>query len=208
MTLHECLAWVSAVLVIVGCTWYSLLALLGKTKPVFAGWVVLSSMSLLSYVTYWSTPQPSLASNASNAAHVIGGILAVFATATIDRRGSLRLTPFQKLSLWITAVIFIFWLILVLGFERRGDIPFWMTQAVMLLGHSMTAQKLWRGKSNTEAVFTWWCLLAASIVAIYAATDVFAVIYATRGTLTSAILVWLIHRIRRKNHNVPLGSFG
>lgn len=190
----------SAVLVIVGCTWYAYLAVRRKTKPVFASWIVMSSVLLLSYITYWTSPQPSIASNASNAASVLGGILVVLAIAKIDRRRSLRLTDFQKLSLWLTAAIFILWIILVWGLGRMGNIPFWMTQVVMLIGHSMTAEKLWRARNNTESVFTWWFILVASIIAIYAATDVLAVVYATRATLTAAIMLWLMYRIRKNNH--------
>lgn len=202
MTLHEWSAWVSAVLVIVGCIWYAYLAVREKTKPVLASWIVMSSTSILSYATYWTSPNPSIASNASNIATVFGGLIVVLVVAW-RQRDVVEFTVFQRWCLKITGVIGVLWIILVWGLHRTGIAPNVLTQLVMFIAHLMTAEQLRHAKKNTEPLFTWWCVMIASIIAIYTATDALAVLFATRATVTSAMLVWLMHRIRQKNRAAP-----
>ncbi|MDP9248983.1 MAG: hypothetical protein M3M85_00520 [bacterium] len=205
MTLHEWSAWVSAVLVIVGCVWYAYLAIRGKTKPVLASWIVMSSTAVLSYATYWTSPKPSIASNASNAATVVGGMVVILVVGWLQRN-TVLFDDDQLLCLKIAAAIFVFWIILVWGFRRTGIAPNVLTQFLMLIGHYITAKKLWRATKNTEPLFTWWCIMIASIIAIYSASDALAVLFAARATVTSAMLVWLMHRISQKNRAIPLLS--
>ena len=154
----------------------------------------------LSFATYWTSPKHSLISNASNAASVISAI-ANLATAAYLERGRFYFSLFQKWCLWISAVITLFWVLLVWGFHGTGIVPNILTQVLMVVGCLVTAKKLWGAKRNTESLFTWWCITIASAIAFYTGVvshDGLATLYAVRATLTSGTIVWLMHRAERR----------
>jgi hypothetical protein len=200
LTLREWSALVSAVLVTVATIWYIYLAIRGKIKPVLASWIVLGCTMTLSFATYWTSPKHSIVSNASNAASVVSAMGILITTAWLQR-GVVSFSRFQKWCLSIAGLITLFWVILVWGLHRTGIVPNVLTQVLLLVGYLVTAQKLWRATKNTESFFTWWCLVIASAIALYTAIvskDALAMLYATRATLASATLVWLMYRIERR----------
>jgi lipid-A-disaccharide synthase-like uncharacterized protein len=204
MTLREISALVSTILVIVGTFWYIRLALKGeKVKPVLASWVVIGGTMTLSFATYWTTPRHSLVSNACNAISVLstGSILITAAWLTMQQRKGLSFSKFQKICLWISLAIAIFWIVLVWGFKGTGIVPNILTQILMLIGYLVTAEKLWHATSNSESLFTWWCILLAGVVALYtgiASHDRLVILYAARTTFGTVVLIWLMYRAERE----------
>lgn len=201
MTLREWSALMSAFLVIAATVWYIFLAIRGRIKPVLASWIVLGCTMALSFATYWTSPKHSIVSNASNAASVVSAI-GILITAAWLERGSLSFSCFQKWCLGIAGSICVVWIILVWGLHRTGVVPNVLTQVLMLVGYIVTAEKLWHATKNTESFFTWWCITVASSIALYTAIlsdDSLAALYATRATLASGTLVWLMYRIELKN---------
>lgn len=162
MTLREKAAIVSAVLVIVGTIWYIYLALSGKkVKPVLAAWIVNSVATILSFATYWTAPKHSFVSNAYNATSILT-INAILVAAVIlmrrEKKG-LSFSPFQIKCLWCSALITIFWIVLVWGFRGTGIVPNILMQVMMLIGYFVIAERLWRAPANTESLFAWWCIV-------------------------------------------------
>lgn len=204
MTLRVISALASTILVIVGTIWYVQLALRRiKVKPVLASWAVISGTMTLSFATYWTTPNHSIVSNACNAISVLstGSILITSIWLTVKESKGLSFSRFQKNCLWISLAIAVFWIVLVWGFKGTGIIPNILTQVLMLIGYVVTMEKLWRAKGNSESIFTWWCILLAGIIALYTGIvshDALVILYATRTTLGTAILVWLMYRADRK----------
>jgi len=205
MTLRELSALVTTIIILVGTTWYIFAALKGtKVKPVLPSWIVMSGTMTLSFATYWTSPKHSLISNAINAVSVLstGAILIVAIYLHFRNGDSVRFSRFQKWCLWISAFIAAFWIIAVWGLKGTGIVPNILTQILMLIGYLVTIQKIWGAPKNTESLFTWWCLVIASIIGLYTGIvshDGLAILYAARATLASATLVWIMHRIERKS---------
>jgi hypothetical protein len=190
--------------VIVGTIWYVYLALNEiKVKPVLASWIVLSGTMTLSFATYWTTPNHSLVSNACNAISVfsVGSILITALWLNFKQGKGVSFSNFQKGCLWVSFAITILWAVLVWGLKGTGVIPNILTQVLMLIGYLVTAEKLWHAKSNSESLFTWWCILLAGVSALYTGIvshDNLAILYAARTTFGTVILVWLMYRAERK----------
>ena len=205
MTLREFTALVSAVLITVGTIWYIYVAIKGdKVKPVLASWIVVCGTMVLSFTTYWTSPKHSIVSNASNVAGVIStvGILITVLWLNLKNEGVIHFSRFQKGSLAAASVIATFWVIIVWGFNRTGFYPNILTQILMLVGYFVTAEKLWQATKNTESLFTWTTIMIGSAIALYTgivSRDTLATLYATRATVTSATIVWLMYRIELKN---------
>jgi hypothetical protein len=204
MTLREFSALVSASIVIVGTIWYIYVAIKGdKVRPVLASWIVLSGTMTLSFATYWTSPRHSLISNASNAASVFS-TLAILVTVwwlNLRNGGSIQFSRFQKWCLGISGLIAAFWVAIVWGLHGTGIVPNILTQILMIVGYVVTAEKIWHATKNTESLFTWSCIMIASAIALYTAivsSDILALVYATRATVASATIVWLMYRIERR----------
>ncbi|MES3031094.1 MAG: hypothetical protein V4697_01625 [Patescibacteria group bacterium] len=205
MTLREKAALVSAVLVIVGTIWYIYLALSGKKmKPVLAAWIVNSVATMLSFATYWTAPKHSFVSNAYNATSILT-INAILITSLIlmrrEKKG-LSFSSFQKGCLWFSLSITIFWVVLVWGFHCTGIIPNVLTQGMRLIAYYVIAEKLWKATTNTESLFGWWCIVAASLAGTIAAAvshDWLASLFALSTMIGSLILVLLAHRVEYRS---------
>lgn len=205
MTLRELSALSSAVLTIAGAIWYIYFALRGnKVKPVLASWIIIGGTMTLSFATYWTSPRHNLVSNAANAAGVIAtlSILVTVFCLHVCNRGAIGFSTFQKWSLVTSGLIASFWVILVWIFNGTGIVPNILTQVLMIVGYVVTAEKLWRSTKNTESIFTWSCIMFGCGIGLYtgvASGDFLAILYASRATLSSATIVWLMFRIERKN---------
>lgn len=204
MTLRENAAIVSTVLVIVGTIWYIYLALSGKkVKPVLAAWIVNSVATTLSFATYWTAPRHSFVSNVYNATSVLAVNAILVAALILVRREKkgLSFNLFQIRCLWGSALIAAFWVVLVWGFNGTGIVPNILMQVMMLIGYFVIAERLWRATTNTESLFTWWCIVFASLAGMITASmsrDWLASLFASRTFLGSFILVVLMHRAERR----------
>jgi hypothetical protein len=200
MTLRENSAIVSAVLVIVGTIWYIYLALTGKkVKPVLAAWIMNSVATILSFATYWTAPKHSFVSNAYNATSILTINATLVSTLILMRREKkgLSFSPFQIKCLLGSSLIAAFWVVLVWGFHGTGIVPNILTQVMMLIGYFVIAERLWRATVNTESLFTWWCIVLASLAGMVTAAmshDWLASLFASRTFVGSFILVLLMHR--------------
>lgn len=201
MTAREFSALASAILIAGGTIWYMYVTVTGeKVRPVLASWAVFACTMLLSFATYWTAPGHSIISNASNAASVLSAVSMLFFLAYRERK-KIVFSPFQKVCLKISGLIIIFWIVLVWGFHGTGFVPNILTQVLMVIGYVVTVQKLLLANKNTESFGIWGCITVASAIALYTGIvshDILAILYATRATVTSAIVVGLMYRIEKK----------
>lgn len=205
MTLREISAITSAILMIIGAIWYIYCSLRGnKVKPVLTSWIIITGTTTLSFATYWTSPRHNIINNSANAASLIASlsILIVLLCLRIYDRHAVGFSTFQKLSLFASGIIALFWVALVWVFHGTGIVPNILTQVLMIVGYTVTVQKLWRSTKNTESMVLWSCVILGGGVALYNAIvnlDSLAILYASRSTLSSAAIVWLMCRIERKN---------
>ncbi len=195
---------ISTAIMVFGTAWYIWQAILDeKVKPVLASWIILGTTLTLSFVTYWTTRKHSLMGNIGGLASAGSAvsILTVLAILNVRRGKRLSFNPFQKVCLTISALIAILWIVIVWGLGRTGDIPFWMTQALMVIGYTVTAQKFLRAERNSESLMTWGCISLSSAFAFYpsfAEHQVLAMFGNARAAVCAAGLTWLAWRIGRK----------
>ncbi len=197
-------AVVSTIIMIFGSGWYVWQAILDKkVKPVLASWIILSVTLTLSFATYWTTKKHSLIGNIGGLASAGTAIpiLLVLTVLHIKRGKKLLLNKFQKFCLCVSAAIAALWVVIVWGLGLTGDIPFWMTQVLMLIGYSVTAQKFRLAKSNSESLMTWGCISLSTGMAFYisyATGQNLAMFSNARGAVCAAILALLARRAERR----------
>lgn len=205
MTTREYSALVSTILVIVGTLWYIYLIVIDeKVKPVIGSWIINCGAAVLSLFTYLTTPDHSLVSNATNTISVltISSILAFAWVYGRKRGGKIVFNPFQKRSLFCSLVITILWVVIVWGYHGTGILPNILTQIMMLVGYAVTAERLFLAEKNTEPLFTWWCILIASLVGLLTgivSNNMLAILFTSRTFLGTAVLLSLMHRLERKS---------
>jgi len=204
VTPREMSALIATVIGIVGTAWYIYLALTGsKIKPVLASWVVLSGTMTLSFATYWTTPGHSLIGNTANAVGVLNAISILITASylTVKQGEGVRFSKFQKTCLWASLAIAILWIVNVWILKGTGILPNILMQILMVVGYLVTAEKLWSSRGNSESFFLWWSVTIASAISLYTAyvsNDNLAILYATRATIASATIVWLMRRAERR----------
>ena len=174
----------------------------GNYRPVLASWIINSAAILLSFITYWTSPNHT----------AIGGSLNIASTATIwsilvatymKHKGPLTFSPFQQSCLWASLGIAVIWCVVKLVLGGTGFLPNIFTQILMIIAYVVNIQKVWKATTHSEPLFIWWCVLFGSIVAIGTAHlkhDLLAGVYAIRSTVMCGILLFALYRIdwRRK----------
>ena len=166
-------------------------------KPVLASWMVLSTTMILSFATYWTTKERSLVGNACNAASVLSTTAILVAVAIVTCLGGLELhfSAFQKWCLSLSAVIMVFWIVMVWGLKNKSVLPNILTQVLMVVGYIVTAERLWHATHNTEPMFTWICIALGGLTGMYPAIarrDKLALLYTVRTSVTTTTLLWLM----------------
>ncbi len=188
--------------------WYIRLIVVGRIQTVVASWIVSTTALFLSLVTYASSAKANLLGGALNASSVLSAAIVLLALIIRSRREGTRITfiPFQKNCLIASGVITFLWIAITLCFGGEGiigAIPNFLTQILLVISYSMLIKKFWRAEKNTESLIMWWCILIASVIALYTAVqkekDWLAFIYATRSTVLCAILLVVLHRADRRS---------
>ena len=175
----------------VRCTWTR------KINPVPATWILIVVTMTLSFWMYWTSPWKSWTANVGVIAALVNTsiILAGVITTNI-RYGTLRVA-FDKTQKWCLASgagIVIFW-----SLTDQPLISYVLVQCIALIGYFATMKRLRKTERSTEPLFVWIVVLLASLCALYPAwvkSDPFAWIFLGRAIPSTAIMIYLIARIR------------
>lgn len=175
----------------VRCTWTR------KINPVPATWILIVVTMSLSFWMYWNSPQKSWTANIGVIAALVNTsiILAGVIAANI-RYGTLSVA-FDKVQKWCLASgvgVVLFWFLTDQPLQS-----YVMVQLIALIGYFATMKRLWSAKRSTEPLFVWTAVLFASLCALYPAwvkSDPFAWIFLGRAIPSTAIMIYLIARIR------------
>ncbi len=204
MTLREISALVSAILVVIGTIWYIYhVRTSERIRPVMATWIVTSCGTVLSLITYWTSPGHSLVSNVYNAMTVItiNAILYNVIKVNKQRKIPLEFNLFQKFCLWASGGIVVYWAILVFALGRTGIVPNVFLQILMFVGYLMTVQKLLSAERNTEPTATWWLIFAAAIVGLCTgiiSKNSLSILFAARTAIGTLMLICCMLRLDRR----------
>ncbi|MFO0718827.1 MAG: hypothetical protein U0522_02280 [Candidatus Paceibacterota bacterium] len=211
MTLQQIFAMSSAVLMVIGSVWQVYVAIRypKKVRPTLASWIIFSTTLTLSFVTYWTTKERNLVSNAANASAMVGALIVFLGALAMHIRSGNKLafSRFQKGSLTCASLIALVWVVMVWGLGYSGLVPNILTQVLMIIGYCVTADKVWRATSTSESFFLWWCIFASSMLGLVPACarlDALAILYATRATVCTGLLLILLYRIKSRSSQASL----
>lgn len=200
--MYEAAVFGAIVLMVISAVDYIRRAWIGETHPVPATWILMVVTMALSFWVYWHSPQKSWTANIGivsalvNTSAILIGVIA----ANI-RYGTLRVA-FDRVQKWCLAGgagVVVFW-----SLTDKPLTSYILVQCIALIGYFATMQRLWKAKRSTEPVFVWATVLLACLCALYPAWvrhDQYAWIYLSRGIPSSAIMIYMILRIKKR---VPL----
>ncbi|MES2216341.1 MAG: hypothetical protein V4481_03525 [Patescibacteria group bacterium] len=205
---YEISAWASVIVVVLGTAWYHKLLWQRKVQTIAATWIVATAAMLLNAVTYWTTPNGSVAGFALPCVSMltIGSIL--WAVLTYSRIDGVRtnFNPFQKKCLVASVAILITWIVIV-TWGGTGKVSFVLTQVLMIISYTMLIKKHWKADVNSESLILWWSVGLSSVVAMYTAYhkdvgipwyDSTSWMYAIRSSGMCLILLPVLHRAARR----------
>ncbi|MFH1404908.1 MAG: hypothetical protein ABIH21_02300 [Patescibacteria group bacterium] len=166
-----------------------------KSSPTLSMFVIFSTGTLLSLLTYLSTPNTSLVAGALNATDFLSVLTVAVCIYIRSPDKKLVFQSFEKKYLLATAGIVAYWA--VTGEALIANV---LIQIIIALGYPPTIEKLWKAKRNTEPFAGWICVVCANITSLIPALerrDGLATLYATRSlTLTllmlSIMLFWSV----------------
>lgn len=170
-----------------------------ETNPVPATWILMVMVFTLSFWMYWMSPRRSPTANIG----VVGGlvntaVILIGVIATNVRYGTLALAfdRVQKFCLIAGGAVVLFW-----ALTDQPFIAYGLVQVIALIAYGATVRRLWKAERSTEPLFLWISVFVASLSAIYPAYvkhDTFAWIYLARAVPSTAGVIYLIARIKRK----------
>lgn len=189
----------TVILMTVSAVDYVRRAWIRETDPVPATWILATTMIGLSFWMYWDSPRRSWTANigVTTAFANIGAIL-VGVIATNIRYGTLRVA-FDRVQRWCLAfgaAVVVFW-----ALTDQPLIAYALVQLIGIIAYVATIRRLWSAERSTEPIFLWVSVFLASCCSIYPAWvkhDPFAWIYLARAVPSTALMVWLIARIKQR----------
>lgn len=197
--MYEFAVLATIVLMMVAAVDYVRRAWIRETNPVLASWILIVVTMGLSFWMYWQTPKRSWTGNiALTSALVNTSIILTGVIATNIRYATLRVAfdTTQKWCLASGAGIVVFWLV-----TDSPLISYILVQCIALIAYFATVKRLMKAERSTEPLFLWIAALCATLCAIYPAwvkDDLFSWIYLGRAVPSTALLVYLIARIKSR----------
>lgn len=171
-----------------------------RINPVPATWILMFVVFSLSFWMYWHSDRKSWTANIGVTSGIVNvGVILVGVIATNVRDGTLRVA-FDAVQKWCLAggtAIVAFW-----ALTNQPLIAYILVQCIALVAYAATVRRLWRATRSTEPIFLWVSVLAASLCALYPAwvkNDLYSWIYLARAVPSTAGIVYLILRIKRRS---------
>ena len=206
LTLKEYTAFFITLLMLCMAVRYCYLTAKQKIKPVLASWIIITVSLLLAFATFLKTIEVNFIDSLINNIIVAVGfpqalVVLGFIYFTYKKKKDFKIKfkPVQKASLLGSVVIVGFWII-----TKDPRASYIINQGLMLVGVFPTAWHLWKdAKENTEDVVFWVALLITALFAIYPAFvggELLAKIYIFRSVPSTALIIFLMLRIERKNN--------
>ena len=201
--MYEVTVIATVILMTVSAVDYVRRAWIRETSPVPATWILAVMMFALSFWMYWMSPRRSWTANIA----VIAGLLNVTTIligviAANVRYGTLRVA-FDRVQRWCLAfgvVVVVFWFV-----TDQPLVAYALVQVIGIIAYVATVRRLWSAERSTEPLFLWVSILLATLCAIYPAwvkRDPFAWVYLARAVPSTAFMVWLVARAKRRGHRI------
>ena len=195
--MYEATVILTAFFMMLSAVYYVRCALAGKSNPVPATWILMLVVMGLSFWMYFESPHRSWTANIAVTAGVfnVWYILCGVVLAN-HKHGTLRIA-FDRPQIFCSVAGGV-----VVGFWFLTDRPlnaYTLVQIIALIAYVATIRRLLKVTKSTEPMFQWVAVLIATIFAIYPAwerMDPFSWIYLARALPSTALMVFLIGRIK------------
>ena len=197
--MYEICVYTALILLLVSGVDYVYRAWIGETNPVPATWILMETMMVLSFWTYWSSPQKSWTANIAITAGLVNVTIILIGVITTNIRRKTLKVSFDKVQKWCLvggAGVVIFWM-----YTGQPLASYTLVQCVALIGYIGTVKRLLRAEKSSEPIFLWVAVLSASVCAIYPAwvkKDIFSWIYIARAIPSTILVIYLIARVKTK----------
>lgn len=197
--MYEFAVVTAIVLMLVSSVEYVRRAWIRDIDPTLATWILMMVTLCLSFWMYWDSPQKSWTANIGvttglvNIAIILAGVI-----ATNIRYGTLMVS-FNRVQVGCLAAgagIVVFWY-----FTDQPLISYTLVQCVALVAYFATVKRLLKAERSTEPIFLWVAVLLGSLCAVYPAwvkDDPFSWVYLARAIPSTALMIVLIVRIKRR----------
>jgi hypothetical protein len=189
----------AALLLVVSGFDYVRRAWVRETKPVLATWILMLVMMSLSFWMYWGSPRMSWTGNICVTAGVVNLAIILVGVIVVKIRQKTLAVEFdavQKVCLVLGGAVVLCWFVI-----DEPLVLYSLVQVIALIAYAATVKKLWQAKETIEPFFLWAAVLVASLMGLYPAAvkdDTFAWIYLGRAIPSTALVICLIYRVRRK----------
>ena len=184
---------------------YCLKFLRREISPRIATWLIFEIGVVMSLGSYLAGHDHSLTKAALNAADCVQVTIILVVLLVGHGRRKLDFTRKERLSLWVSLVAAIAWML-----TKTGWVGFVGFQTVMSVAYLPTLESLWRWKSGTppEPLDKWsiniLITLLGLIVDLSGRQDYLAMIYPLRALILCLLVVGLIFRRKWKNEALLL----
>lgn len=198
MRVYEATVLATVILMVVAALDYVRRAWICQTTPTPATWILLVVTMVLSFTMYWEETGSWTANVGVPSAmfSVIIVLIGVVLVNVRDKTLNVVFDPVQRWCLMAGGVIFLLWCA-----THQALLAYTLVQCMALVAYSATAMKLWNARHSREPILFWLTVLAGSLCAVYPAWvrhDVYAWIYLARAVPSTAFMVFLIQRIKRR----------
>lgn len=148
---------------------------------------------------YWASPRKSWTANigvTTGLANIVVILIGVIATNVRDGTLQVAFDRVQRWCLAFGAMVVVFWF-----FTDQPLVAYALVQVIGIIAYAATVRRLWGAERSTEPLFLWISVFLAALCSIYPAFvkhDAFAWIYLVRAVPSTAFMVILIARIKRR----------
>lgn len=198
--MYEAFVIGSVLSVVVAGVFYIRLMWRRSINPVPATWILLLVMISISFFMYWQSPSRSLTANIALTANFFNiTMILIGVLVTNFRNGTLRV-QFDTVQKWCLAggvLVVALWSI-----TNDPLVSYSLMQIIAIIAYFATAQRLWRAEQTTEPYFFWIASLISNLCALYPAWvhhDLFSWIFLARAIPSTALLIFLIWRIKSRS---------
>ena len=176
-----------------------------ETDPVLVTFILMALNMGLAAWMYWTNPRKSFDGNIGVTGGIVNVLTILIGLIVVKKRdgtlAKLTFTRFQIGCIQASGLVFLIWLL-----TNEPLIAYSLVQCIALIAYAATAKRLWSAPKITEPLFFWVCIFLANLSAIvpaYVKRDPFSYIYLGRAIPSTAFMLYLILRIKRRMKSTP-----
>ena len=170
--------------------YYSFNVFKKKSKPALSTWIIMSTGTSLSFITYFLYSKLNLLGGILNFADAISTVMIVIAVILWSKSKVIFLS-FEKYYLLFASLIVVFWIL-----SKNAFISNLLIQAIIFTAYIPTIHKIIKNKKSSESLSSWLIAFFASFIALYPTIksgNILSLIYIVRSITMQSIIIGLTY---------------